>query len=45
MSWRIVSMLKLSRIVAGVVEFNNENISINKIIEEAVGNLEDYSRN
>ena len=36
MSWMIVSMLKLSRIDAGVVEF----ISINKIIEEAVGNLE-----
>ena len=31
MSWMIVSMLKLSRIDAGVVEFNNENISINKI--------------
>ena len=40
MSWMIVSMLNLSRIDAGVVEFNNENISINKIIEEAVGNLE-----
>lgn len=40
MSWMIVSMLKLSRIDAGVVGFNNENISINKIIEEAVGNLE-----
>ena len=40
MSWMIVSMLKLSRIDAGVVEFNNENISINKIIEEAVGNIE-----
>lgn len=40
MSWMIVSMLKLSRIDAGVVEFNNENISINKIIEDAVGNLE-----
>ena len=40
MSWMIVSMLKLSRIDAGVVEFNKENISINKIIEEAVGNLE-----
>lgn len=40
MSWMIVSMLKMSRIDAGVVEFNNENISINKIIEEAVGNLE-----
>lgn len=40
MSWMIVSMLKLSRIDAGVVEFNNENISINKIIEEVVGNLE-----
>ena len=40
MSWMIVSMLKLSRIDAGVVEFNNENLSINKIIEEAVGNLE-----
>lgn len=40
MSWMIVSMLKLSRIDAGVVEFNSENISINKIIEEAVGNLE-----
>lgn len=40
MSWMIVSMLKLSRIDADVVEFNNENISINKIIEEAVGNLE-----
>lgn len=43
MSWMIVSMLKLSRIDAGVVEFNNENISINKIIEEAVGNLEDIA--
>ena len=40
MSWMIVTMLKLSRIDAGVVEFNNENISINKIIEEAVGNFE-----
>ena len=40
MSWMIVSMLKLSRIDAGVVEFNNENISINKIIEEAVGNID-----
>ena len=40
MSWMIVSMHKLSRIDAGVVEFNNENISINKIIEEAAGNLE-----
>lgn len=40
MSWMIVTMLKLSRIDAGVVEFNNEAISINKIIEEAVGNLE-----
>ena len=40
MSWMIVTMLKLSRIDAGVVEFNNETISINKIIEEAVGNLE-----
>lgn len=40
MSWMIVSMLKLSRIDAGVVEFNNENISINKIIEDSVGNLE-----
>ena len=40
MSWMIVSMLKPSRIDAGVVELNNENISINKIIEDAVGNLE-----
>ena len=40
MSWMIVTMLKLSRIDAGVVKFNNENISINKIVEEAVGNLE-----
>lgn len=40
MNWMIVTMLKLSRIDAGVVEFSNENISINKIIEEAVGNLE-----
>lgn len=40
MSWMIVTMLKLSRIDAGVVEFNNETISINKIIEEAVDNLE-----
>lgn len=40
MSWMIVTMLKLSRIDAGVVEFNNETISINKIIEEAVCNLE-----
>ena len=40
MSWMIVTMLKLSRIDAGVVEINNDNISNNKIVEEAVGNLE-----
>lgn len=39
MNWMIVSMLKLSRIDAGVVEFNNEIIHLYKLIEEAVDNL------
>ncbi len=40
MSWLIISLLKLSRLDAGVVEFHNEEISLNKLIEEAIENLE-----
>ncbi len=40
MSWLIISLLKLSRIDTGVVEFHNEEVSLNKLIEEAIENLE-----
>lgn len=40
MSWMIVSMLKLSRLDAGVVEFAQEEISVNQMLCEAAENLE-----
>lgn len=40
MRWMIVSMLKLSRLDAGVVEFERKKISLDKLIREAVDNLE-----
>ena len=45
MSWMIVTMLKLSRIDAGVVKFNNENISINKIVEIKAVRIDIYVHN
>lgn len=40
MSWLIISLLKLSRIDAGVVEFHNDVVSLNELILEAIENLE-----
>ncbi len=40
MSWMIISLLKLSRIDAGVVEFHNDQVSLNKLIQEAIEKLE-----
>jgi len=40
MSWMIVSMLKLSRLDAGVVEFEQKEISVKEMVQEAVENLE-----
>lgn len=39
MNWMIVSMLKLSRIDAGVVEFEKEAVSLTELIKEASDNL------
>lgn len=40
MNWMIVSMLKLSRIDAGVVEFERKSVSLTKLIKEACDNLD-----
>lgn len=40
MSWMIVSMLRLSRLDAGVVEFERTMISLDQMIREAMDNLE-----
>ena len=40
MKWLVVTMLKLSRLDAGVVELQKEKVSLNKIAEEAMQNLE-----
>ena len=40
MNWMILSMLKLSRLDAGVVEMKGETISLWQLIEEVVQNLE-----
>lgn len=39
MNWMIVSMLKLSRIDAGVVEFEKEEVCLTELIKEASDNL------
>ncbi len=39
MNWMIVSMLKLSRIDAGVVEFEKEEVCLAELIKEASDNL------
>jgi len=40
MKWLVVTLLKLSRLDAGVVEFARESCSLKKILEEAIQNLE-----
>ena len=40
MKWLVVTMLKLSRLDAGVVELQKEKVSLKKIAEEAMQNLE-----
>lgn len=40
MKWLVVTLLKLSRLDAGVVELQNEKVSLKKIVEETVQNLE-----
>jgi signal transduction histidine kinase len=40
MKWLVITMLKLSRLDAGVVEFQKENVSLKKIAEESMQNLE-----
>ncbi|MBQ6094245.1 MAG: HAMP domain-containing histidine kinase [Lachnospiraceae bacterium] len=40
MKWLVISMLKLSRLDAGVVELQNERVSLGEIAKEAMTNLE-----
>lgn len=40
MNWMIIAMLKLSRLDAGVVELEQKKYSVNRMIEEAIDNLE-----
>ncbi len=40
MKWLVITMLKLSRLDAGVVEFQRERVSLKRIAEEAMQNLE-----
>ena len=40
MNWMIIAMLKLSRFDAGVVELELKKYSVNRMIEEAMDNLE-----
>ena len=40
MKWLVITMLKLSRMDAGVVEFQKENVLLKKIVKEAIQNLE-----
>lgn len=40
MKWLVVTLLKLSRLDAGVVELSREKCSLKKILEEAIKNLE-----
>ena len=40
MNWLVISLLKLSRLDAGVVDFSNTKIDANKLIEDILSNLE-----
>lgn len=40
MNFLILSLLKLSKLEAGIVEFENKSIDLNKLIKEVVNNLE-----
>ncbi len=40
MNWLVISLLKLSRLDAGVVEFSNTNINANELIKDIISNLE-----
>lgn len=40
MKWLVVTLLKLSRLDAGVVEFQKEKVSLKQIAEESMQNLE-----
>lgn len=40
MKWLVISMLKLSRLDAGVVELQKEQVNLKKIAEDAMTNLE-----
>jgi signal transduction histidine kinase len=40
MKWLVISMLKLSRLDAGVVELQKERVSLKKIAEDAINHLE-----
>lgn len=40
MNWLVISLLKLSRLDAGVVEFEREKINANKLVKEVISNLE-----
>ena len=42
MNWLVISLLKLSRLDAGVVEFEREKINANKLVKEVISNLESY---
>ena len=40
MNWLVISLLKLSRLDAGVVEFESQKINANKSVKEVISNLE-----
>lgn len=40
MNWLVISLLKLSRLDAGVVEFEIQRINANKLVDEIISNLE-----
>lgn len=40
MNWLVISLLKLSKLDAGVIEFQNEKINIKEMIKEIISNLE-----
>lgn len=40
MNWLVISLLKLSRLDAGVVEFEKDTINANKLVNEIISNLE-----
>ena len=40
MNWLVISLLKLSRLDAGVVEFSNTAINVNELIKDVNANLE-----